>query len=134
MHSYCIVIQPYYQFHFSEPKPSTTETAIEPETQNRLPTLKRGETVRIRTGELKIWDKKGSVIARNDRPRLYNVLNKNDNLIFRNRHHSIPITKKLFVKHNYENILKPSKTISQKTITPPRTDTPSNILAPSVRT
>ena len=41
-----------------QPKPSTTNTAIEPETQNRLSTLKRGDTVRIRTDEEKNWDKK----------------------------------------------------------------------------
>ena len=36
-----------------QPKPSTTNTAIEPETQNRLSTLKSGDTVRIRTDEEK---------------------------------------------------------------------------------
>ena len=40
-------------------------TAIEPETQNCLSTLKPGDTVRIRTEEEKTWDKKGSVIAPN---------------------------------------------------------------------
>ena len=56
-------------------KPSNIETATEPETQNRLPTLKPGGTVRIRTDEEKTWDKKGSVIAHNDHPPLY-VLNE----------------------------------------------------------
>ena len=39
-------------------KASTTNTAIEPETQNRLSTLKPGDTARIRTDEEKTWDKK----------------------------------------------------------------------------
>ena len=68
-----------------QPKPSTTNTAIEQETQNRLSTLKPGDTVRRRTDEEKTWDKKGSVIAPNDRPRSYNVLNEKGNLIIRNR-------------------------------------------------
>ena len=44
-------------------KSSTTKTANEPKTQNRLSTLKPGDTVRIRTDEEKIWDKKASIIA-----------------------------------------------------------------------
>ena len=51
-----------------QPKPSTTKTAIELEIQNRLSTLKPENTVTIRTDEEEIWDKKGSVIAPNDRP------------------------------------------------------------------
>ena len=47
-------------------KPSTTNTVIEPETQNHLSTLKPVDTVRIRTGKEKTWDKKGSIIAPND--------------------------------------------------------------------
>ena len=41
-------------------------TAIEPETQNSLSTLKSGDTVRIRTEEEKTWNKKGSAIASNE--------------------------------------------------------------------
>ena len=66
-------------------QPSTTTAAIETETQNRLSTLKPGDTVRIRTDEEKTWDRKGSVIAPNDRPRSCNVLNEKSNLIIRNR-------------------------------------------------
>ena len=66
-----------------QPKPSTTNTAIEPETQNGLSTLKPGYNVGIRTDEEKTWDKKGSVIAPNDRPPSYNVLNDKGNLIIR---------------------------------------------------
>ena len=50
-----------------QPKLSTTNTTIEPETQNRLSTSKPGDIVRIRTNKEKTWDQKGSVIAPNDR-------------------------------------------------------------------
>ena len=50
----------------TQAKRSTTKTAIDPETQNRIPILKPWNTVRIRTDEKKNWDKKGSVIARNN--------------------------------------------------------------------
>ena len=83
------------------------KTATEPETQNCLSTLKSGDA-RIRTDEEKTWDKKGSVIAPNDRPRSYNVLNEKGNLIIRNRRHLIQTNGKFIVKYNYDNILKPS--------------------------
>ena len=117
-----------------QPKPSTTNTAIEPEIQNRLSTLKPGDTVRIRTDEEKTWDKKGSVIAPNDRPRSYNVLNEKGNLIIRNRRHLIPTNEKLIVKHDYDKIIEPSETISQKTLVQTKTDIPSNITTSPVRT
>ena len=97
-------------------KPFTTKTSIEPETQNRLPTLNSGGTVRMRTNAEKTWGKKGSVISRNDRGRLYNVLNKKGNLIITNRCHLI------------------HKKKSRKNVVPPRTDLLSNIAAPSFRT
>ena len=83
------------------------KTATEPETQNCLSTLKSGDA-RIRTDEEKTWDKKGSVIAPNDRPRSYNVLNEKGNLIIRNRRHLIQTNGKFIVKYNYDNILEPS--------------------------
>ena len=51
---------------------------------------KPGDSVRIRTDEEKSWDKKRSVIASNDRPCSYNVLNEKGNLIIRNHCHFIP--------------------------------------------
>ena len=95
-------------------KPSTTNTASERETQNRLSNLKPGDTVRGRTDEEKTWDKKGSVIAPNDRPRSCNLLNKKGNLTIRNRRHLIPTNEKFIVKHDYDNIIQPSETTSQK--------------------
>ena len=87
-----------------QPEFSTTKIAIELETQNHLSTLKPVDTVRIRTNEEKTWDKKGSVIAPNDRPRSYNVLNEKGNLIIRNRRYLIPANEKSIVKHDYDNI------------------------------
>ena len=112
-----------------QPKPSTTTTAIEPETQNRLSTLKCGNTVRIRVNKEKTWDKKGSVIAPNDRPCLYNVLNEKGNLIIRNPRHLIPTNEKF-----NSNIIEPSETTSEKNFVQTNTDMPSNITTPPVRT
>ena len=116
-----------------QPKPSTTNMAIEPETQNRLSILKPGDNVRIRTDKEKTWDKKESFIAPNYRPRLYNILNEKGNLIIRNRHHLIPANKKFIVKHDYDNIMEPSKTTSQKTLVQEKTGIPSNITTPPAR-
>ena len=117
-----------------QPKPSTTNTATEPETQNGLSTLKPGDTVRIRADEEKTCDKKGSVIAPNDHPCSYNVLNEKGYFIIRNRLHLIPTNEKFIVKHGYDNIIEPSETTSQKTIVLPKTDIPSNITTPPVGT
>ena len=92
-----------------QPKPFTTNTAIEPETQNRLSTLKPGDTIRIKTDEEKTWDKEESVIVPNDRPRSYNVLNEKGSLIIRNRRYLIPTNEKFIVKHDYDNIIEPSE-------------------------
>ena len=117
-----------------QPKPSTTNTEIEPETQIRLSTLKPGDTIRIRTDEEKAWDKKGSVIALNDCPCSYNVLNDKGNLIVRNHRHLIPTNEIFIVKHDYDNIIEPSETTSKKTFLQTKTDIPSNITTPPVRT
>ena len=93
-------------------KPSTTNTTIEPEIQNSLSTLKPGDTVRIKTDGEKNWDRKGSVIAPNNRPRSY-VVNDKGNLIIRNRCQLILITKKFIVKHDYDNIIGPSESTSK---------------------
>ena len=93
-------------------KPSTTKTAFESVIQNRLPTLKPGDTTKIKIDKENIWDKKGSVIARNYCPHSYKVLNKKSNLIIRSRLHLIPTTEKFIVKHDYKNIIEPSKTTS----------------------
>ena len=82
---------------------------MEPEIQNRLLTLKPGNTARIRTDEERAWDKTGSVIAPNDCSRSCNVLKKKGNLIVRNDRHLIPTNEKFIVKHDYENIIAPSE-------------------------
>ena len=120
--------------NLSSIKPSNTKTAIDPETQNCLSTLKPGDTIRIRTSEEKTWDKKGSVVAPNNRPHSYNVLNEKGKLIIRNHCHLIETNEKFIVKHDYDNITEPSKTTSRKTVVQARTDIPSNITTPPVRT
>ena len=117
-----------------QPKTSTTNTATEPETQNRLSTLKPGDTVRIITDEERTWDKKGSVLSPIDLARSYNILNEKGNLIIRNSRHLIPANEKFIVKHDYDNITEPSEKTSQKTVVQARTEIPSNITAPPVRT
>ena len=117
-----------------QPKPSTTNTAIEPDTQNCLSNLKPGDTVRIRTGKEKTWGKKGTVIAPNDCPRSCNVLNEKGNLIIRNHLHLIPTNEKFIVKHDYDNIIEPSETTSQKTFVQTKTDIPSIITTTPIRT
>ena len=57
---------------------------------------------------------KGSVIAPNDRPRSYNVLNEKGNSIIRNRRHLIPTNEILIDKHDYDNIIESSEAASQK--------------------
>ena len=116
-----------------QPKPSIIEIAIDPETHKRLPPLKPGDIVRVRTDKEKTWNKKESVIAPTDHPPSYSVLKKG-NLIIRNCCHLIPTNEKFIVRHDYENIIEPSETTSWKTVVPPRTDIPSSIVVPSVRT
>ena len=111
-----------------QPKSSTTNMAIEPET------LKTGDIVRIRTDKDKTWNKKGSVIAPNDHPCLYNILNEKGNLMIRNCRHLIPTNKKFIVKYDYDNIIETSETTSPKSLVQTKTDIPSNITTPPVRT
>ena len=67
--SYSIAQSALISPHFVKPQPRpTTKTTIEPETHNWLPTLKPGDTIRIRMDKEKIWDTKESVIAQNDHP------------------------------------------------------------------
>ena len=47
---------------------------------------------------------------------------KKCNLIIRNCCHLIPTSEKLSDKHDYENIIEPNETTSQKTVILPRTD------------
>ena len=114
-------------------EPSTTKTAIEPEIQNRLLTLKLGDIVRTRTKKKKTLDEKGSVIGPNDRPHSYNAINEKGNLIIRNRFQLIPANEKFIVNHKYDNIIELSKATLQKTVVQARADITSNI-APPVRT
>ena len=79
-------------------------------------------------------DKKGSAFAPNDRPRSYNVLNEKGNLRIRNRRHLFPTNEKFIVKHDYNNIMEPHEATSRKTVVQARTEVPSSITTPPVRT
>ena len=79
-------------------KPFNIKTAIESETQNRILTIKPGDTVRIKTDEKETCDKKRSVIAPNGCPSSYNVLNEKGNLMIRNCCHLIPANEKFIFK------------------------------------
>ena len=65
---------------------------------------------------------------------LYKVLNEKGNFIDRDCPHLISTNEKFIVKQDYENIIEPSEITSQNSAVPPRTDIPSNIAEPSVRT
>ena len=66
-----------------------------------LPNISQGNTVRIRTDEQNLWDKKGIVIKQTNRPRSYDVLNENGNVMIRNRRHLISTNKKFTEKFSY---------------------------------
>ena len=81
-------------------------------TQNlrrKLPEIAPGTTVRIRTDEQNLWDKKDIVLSQNNRPRPYDILNEKGNTVARNRRHLIPTTEKFNIKHDYDNFFHTSK-------------------------
>ena len=67
-----------------------------------LSNISQRNTVRIRTDEQNVWDKKCIVIKQNNRPRSYDVLNENGNVIIRNRWHLIPTNEKFTEKLEIE--------------------------------
>ena len=73
-------------------------------------------------------------MPQNDRPHSYNVLNERGNLLIRNRRYLIPTNEKFIAKHDYDSIIEPNETTSQKTLVQTKTDIPSNITTPPVRT
>ena len=105
--------------------PSTQSVATEKHSvskniRSKLPEIAPGATVRIRTDEQSLWDKKGIYVSQNNRPRLYDILNERGNILARNFSHLIPETENFNIKHNYDNVkyleqlqdLKKCKTIS----------------------
>ena len=61
-------------------------------------------TVRIYFKEKKNWGKKRKVVSKSSQPRSYNVLNKNDNVIRRNRRDLIPMNEKSEPQIDYDAI------------------------------
>ena len=97
-----------------------TETPRPRKTTHSLPNISQGNTIRIRTDEQNLWDKKGIVIKQNNRLQSYDVLNENGNVMIRNRRHLIPNNEKFTEKFSYNNIIPPT-TKSPESITPPQT-------------
>ena len=97
-----------------------TETPRPCKTTLSLRNISQGNTVRICTDEQNLWDKKGIVIKQNNRPRSYDVLNENGNVMIRNRRHLIPTNEKFTEKFSYDNIIPPT-TKSLESIAPPQT-------------
>ena len=97
-----------------------TETPRPRKTTHSLPNISQGNTIRIRTDEQNLWDKKGIVIKQNNRPRSYDVLNENGNVMIRNRRHLIPTNEKFTEKFSYDNIIPPT-TKSPESIAPLQT-------------
>ena len=91
-----------------------------------LSNISQGNTVRIHTDEQNHWDKKGIVIKQNNQLQLYDVLNKNGNVMIRNHWHLILTKEKFTKKFGYDNTIPPI-TKSLKSITPPQT---ANLLKP----
>ena len=82
-------------------------------TQNlrcKLPETAPGTTVRIRTGEQKLSNKRGIVASQNNCPWSYDNLNERGNILSRNRRHLIPTTEKFNIKYDYDNAIPVSNT------------------------
>ena len=88
-------------------------------TQNlgcNLPEIAPGKTVRIRTDEQNIWDKKVIAVSQNNCPRSYDILNERGNILNRNRCHLLPTTKKFNIKHDCDNAIPVSNTSTHNTL------------------
>ena len=64
--------------------------------------------------------KRSFVIKQNKRPRSYDVLNEDGNVMIRNRRHLIPTNEKFTEKFSYDNII-PTTTRSPESVAPPQT-------------
>ena len=92
-----------------------------------LPNISQGNTVRIRTDEQNLWDKKGIVIKQTNRPRSYDVLNENGNVMIRNRRHLIPTNKKFTEKFSYSNIIPPTTKLPERVASPQTANSPKAV-------
>ena len=97
------------------PMPFTQSTTTEKHTVTHnlkcnLPEISPGTTVQIRANKKNLLDKKGVVVSQNNRPRLYDILNKRGNILARNRFHLIPTTEKFNFKNDYNNAIPVSNT------------------------
>ena len=97
-----------------------TETPRPSKMTHSFPNLSQENTVRIRTDEQNLWDKKTIVIKQNNWTRSYDALNENRNVMIRSRRHLIPTNEKLTEKFSYDEII-PNTTKLPESVAPPQT-------------
>ena len=78
--------------------------------RHKLPEIAPGTTLRIRTDEQNLWNKKGTVVSANNRPQSYNFPNERRNILARHHRHLIPTNEKFNIKHDYNNAIPASNT------------------------
>ena len=105
------------------------ETPRPCKTIHSFPNISQGNTVRILTDEQNLWDKKSIVIKQNNRPQLYDVLNKNENVIIRNRWHLMPTDEKFTDKSCYDNIIPPTTKLPESVAPPQTAKSPEPIIS-----
>ena len=59
--------------------------------------------MRIQTDGQNLWNKKGTFVGQNNRPRSYDILNKRGNVLPKNRRHLILATRRFNIKHDSDN-------------------------------
>ena len=70
-----------------------------------LPNNLQENTIRICTNKQNLWDKKSIVVNQSNWPQSCNVLNKNRNVVIRNRRHLIPANDKFTQKFSSDNFI-----------------------------
>ena len=77
-------------------------------TQNiklKLPEIAPKPTVRGRTDQQNLWDRKGFIVSENNRPRSYEIFNERGNILAGNPSHLIPKTEKFNIKRDCDNAI-----------------------------
>ena len=81
------------------------ETPMPLKTIYSLSNISQRNTVRIHTNEQNLRDRKDIVIKQNKRPRSYDALNENGNVMLRNRRNLITTNENFTEKFSYGNII-----------------------------
>ena len=104
--------------------------------------ISQGNTVKIRTDEQNLWDKKDIALRQNNLPQSYDILKENRNVMIRNRRHLTQTNEKFTEKFSYyniiltttklpENVAPPQTANSPKPVTSLTTINPSKPIAPN---